>query len=128
MARDGVMGKVETRCPACSQCYQVAEAQLGKKARCKKCDTTFVIAASDSPPPTRSSEPDVGQEQSAETSAGQSQSPRSISEREAAKPPAEAKGAPTRKARRHFRGALTRAGNLAAKCGNSCWNRSKAGL
>jgi len=39
------MTKVTVSCPECQSRYQVDESQLGKRARCKKCDTRFVLSA-----------------------------------------------------------------------------------
>src|ERR1700730_18494074 len=37
------MGKIKVSCPKCGAQYPVDEAYLGKRARCKKCQSTFVL-------------------------------------------------------------------------------------
>ena len=34
---------IQTRCPNCEASYTLAEAQRGKKVRCRKCSDTFVV-------------------------------------------------------------------------------------
>src|SRR6202035_5126856 len=41
------MGKIKVSCPKCGAQYPVDEAYLGKKARCKKCQNTFVLTRTD---------------------------------------------------------------------------------
>src|SRR5262245_37970260 len=38
------MAKVPVRCPECGRGGSVDESYLGKRIRCKKCDTSFVLA------------------------------------------------------------------------------------
>lgn len=39
----------EIKCPTCSKVSRVASEHIGKKARCPKCDTTFVLSAATPP-------------------------------------------------------------------------------
>ena len=41
------MGKIKVSCPKCSAHYNIDEAQMGKKGRCKRCTTTFVLTQTD---------------------------------------------------------------------------------
>src|SRR5579872_2098144 len=37
------MPKISIECPSCSSRYQVDTSHVGKRVRCKKCDSKFVI-------------------------------------------------------------------------------------
>ena len=41
------MEKLHTSCPECHARYSVTETLIGKRARCKKCGKTFVVAPSE---------------------------------------------------------------------------------
>jgi predicted Zn finger-like uncharacterized protein len=43
------MSKVQVQCPKCSAPYSIDESLLGKKGRCKKCQTVFRLARGVSP-------------------------------------------------------------------------------
>src|SRR5262245_46295537 len=40
---------IQTSCPSCHAVYKLPETMLGKSARCKKCQTSFVIGAAPKP-------------------------------------------------------------------------------
>ena len=44
------MAKINVTCPQCQTKYRVEESHVGKKARCKKCGTTFPVLFMDSGP------------------------------------------------------------------------------
>jgi len=43
------MAGIRVACPKCSAQYSIDEANLGKRARCKRCGTAFVLAATKTP-------------------------------------------------------------------------------
>ncbi len=45
---------ISTRCPNCDASYNLAEAQRGKKVRCRKCSETFVVGGDKAPAAAKS--------------------------------------------------------------------------
>jgi predicted Zn finger-like uncharacterized protein len=41
---EAIMEKIKMRCPKCSARFKIDRSLLGKKGRCKQCDTMFILA------------------------------------------------------------------------------------
>jgi len=53
---------IEMTCPQCSAHFSFADTWAGKRARCQRCQNTFVIPAADSPPPPKLLDIDINLE------------------------------------------------------------------